>query len=237
VAKSVDKTDIDLYNRNDKTDKGSFNKMVEYGKIETLYERDEASKKLIIGKFRNAYVEFLQNVEWEFTEKVDGTNIRVHWDGHKVEFGGRTDKAQIPAHLLNKLNDLFGGEVNEEIFEQRFGDKDVILFGEGYGDKIQTNGYTNKDEVNFILFDVMIGGNYQPRIAVEEISKYFNVGCVPILLKGTINDGVNYVFNNRKSRVSKVDGEIEGLVGRPKFEMRDRCGNRVIVKIKFRDFA
>ena len=29
---------------------------------------------------------------------------------------------------------------------------------------------------------------------------------------------------------------LEGLVGRPKVEMRDRCGKRVIVKIKWEDF-
>lgn len=28
----------------------------------------------------------------------------------------------------------------------------------------------------------------------------------------------------------------EGVVGRPAIEMQDRCGNRVIVKIKVRDF-
>jgi DNA-directed RNA polymerase subunit RPC12/RpoP len=30
--------------------------------------------------------------------------------------------------------------------------------------------------------------------------------------------------------------DMEGLVGRPKIEMCDRCGKRVIVKIKWEDF-
>ena len=210
--------------------------MKQYHKIETLFERDEQTKKLIVGKYRNSTVEFLRNCDWQFTEKVDGTNIRVHWDGHKVEFGGRTEKAQIPAHLLQKLNELFGGYENEQMFEQRFGERDVILFGEGYGVKIQ-NGSEYRDDVDFILFDVMISGYYQPRILVENTASYFNIQCVPILLEGTINDGIEFVKNNRKSFIAKNGAELEGLVGRPKMEINDRAGNRVIVKIKYRDFA
>ena len=62
---------------------------------------------------------------WEWTEKVDGTNIRLIWDGHNVSFAGRTDKAQIPDHLLEKLEQLFGGINKEVIFEQNFGEKEV----------------------------------------------------------------------------------------------------------------
>jgi len=114
--------------------------MREYHKIETLFERDETTKKLIVGKFRNPTIEYLKDNIWTFTEKVDGTNIRIYWDGHKVTYGGRTDKAQIPAHLINRLNELFGGETNAQMFEQKFGETEVELFGEGYGVKIQNGG-------------------------------------------------------------------------------------------------
>lgn len=206
-----------------------------YHKIETLFERDEKTRKLIVGKFRNPTIEYLKDNIWTFTEKVDGTNIRIYWDGHQVQFGGRTDKAQIPAHLVNRLTQLFGGDVNEEMFEQKFGENEVELFGEGYGIKIQ-NGGLYRDDVDFILFDVMINGNYQPRESVEDIAKYFGIDIVPIVLEGTLQDGVDYVLNNRKSIIAKNGAEIEGLVGRPKMELQDRTGKRVIVKIKYRDF-
>ena len=209
--------------------------MKEYHKIETVFERDEKTKKLIIGKFRNPTIEFLKDNIWTFTEKVDGTNIRIFWDGHKVQFGGRTDNAQIPAHLVNRLNELFGGETNEELFEQKFGETPVELFGEGYGVKIQ-NGGLYRDDVDFILFDVLIAENYQPRGVVEDIAKYFGCDVVPIVLEGTIQDGVDYVLNNRKSLVAKNGAEIEGLVGRTQIETRDRTGHRNIIKIKYRDF-
>lgn len=209
--------------------------MREYHKIETLFERDEKTKKLIIGKFRNPTIEYLKDNIWTFTEKVDGTNIRIFWNGHNVEFGGRTDNAQIPAPLVNRLNELFGGETNAQMFEQKFGETQVELFGEGYGAKIQ-NGGLYRDDVDFILFDVLIGENYQPRESVEDIARYFGVDIVPIVLEGTLQEGVDYVLNNRKSLIAKNGAEIEGLVGRTKIETCDRTGKRNIIKIKYKDF-
>ena len=51
--------------------------MVEYNKIETVYRRDEKTKKLVIGEFNNPTLEFCKDLPWTFTEKVDGTsNLR-----------------------------------------------------------------------------------------------------------------------------------------------------------------
>lgn len=208
--------------------------MVEYNKIETLWERDmDGSKKLIEGKFRNPTVEFIKDNVWQFTEKIDGTNIRIHWDGHKVNYGGRTEAANIPAHLMNKLIEMFGTDEAEQMFEQKFGEMEVILFGEGYGPKIQSGGAYRPD-VSFILFDVLIGNNYQPRSSVEDIAKAFGIDIVPIIMEGTIEEAVAYVKTEPKSTIGTAP--MEGLVGRPKVEMRDRCGKRVIVKIKVKDF-
>ena len=92
--------------------------MIKYHKIETLYNRDmDGTKKLISGDFRNETVEYLKDNIWVFTHKIDGTNIRVFWDGHKVIFGGRTDDAQIPSGLSERLNELFSTSEAEEIFE------------------------------------------------------------------------------------------------------------------------
>ena len=208
--------------------------MIEYNKIETLYERDmDGTKKLIEGKFRNPAIEFLKDNVWQFTEKIDGTNIRIEWDGHKVNYGGRTEAASIPAHLMNKLVEMFGTDEAEQMFEQKFGETPVILFGEGYGPKIQNGGNYRKD-VSFILFDVLISGNYQPRSSVEDIAKAFGIDIVPIIMEGTIQDAVDFVKTCPKSTIGTAD--MEGVVGRPKIEMRDRCGKRIIVKIKVKDF-
>ena len=169
--------------------------MIEYVKIETPFNRaEDKSKALIIGSYRNETVEYLRNNQWIWTEKVDGTNISIVWDGHKVAFHGRTERAQIPAHLVNKLNEMFGGETNEQMFEQVFGETPMILYGEGYGAKIQ-NGGTYRSDVSFILFDV-----YQPdndiwlkQEAVFGIANKFGIDMVPFVMSGTIEEAVKYV--------------------------------------------
>lgn len=208
--------------------------MREYHKIETVFNRStDGDKRLIWGDYRNATVEYLADNIWQFTEKIDGTNIRIHWDGHNIEIGGRTDRAQIPKHLMDYLSATFLAPEVEELFEQTYGEKDVILFGEGYGAKIQ-NGGDYRSDVSFILFDVLIGDNWQSREWVEATAKMFGIDVVPIVLEGTIGDGIDYVMQHNNSTIGKA--VMEGIVGRPKVEMKDRLGNRIIVKIKWKDF-
>jgi len=211
--------------------------MDEYTKIETIYERDmKGTKKLIEGKFRNETVEYLKDNEWICTEKIDGTNIGIVWDGHKVSYQGRTERAQIPAHLMNKLIELFGGTVNEELFEQKFGEMQVILFGEGYGAKIQKGGGNYRSDVSFILFDVYFPEHnlWLKREAIEDIAGTFGIDVVPIILKGTLQQAADYVKSNPKSTIGNAN--MEGLVCKPVVDMLDRMGRRLIVKIKVCDF-
>lgn len=88
-----------------------------------------------------------------------------------------------------------------------------MLCGEGYGKGIQKGGLY-KDCQDFILFDVLIGDNWQPRESVEDIAKYFLIDTVPIVLEGTIQDGIDYVKTKPKSLIGAA--ESEGLVGRTK---------------------
>lgn len=212
--------------------------MHEYIKIDTIFNRDtEGSKKLIIGDWRDNTVKFLSNLEWVWTEKIDGTNIGVVWDGHKVSFQGRTERADIPKHLLERLNELFGGNETEELFEQVFGEKEVILFGEGYGHKIQKVGdLYNQYGCDFILFDVYIPEKdlYLERANVESIAKTFGIGVVPIVGMGSLRDAVEYVKEGYNSFLGSC--KMEGIVCRPLVEIRNREGKRVIVKIKYHDF-
>ena len=207
--------------------------MREYHKIDGLFKRDEATKKLMDGVYRNPAVEYLACNEWIFTEKIDGTNVRVHWDGHRVSFGGRTDKANLPSQLLARLDEMFGGETNEQIFEEHFGEKEVTLYGEGYGAKIQSGGDYRPDQ-SFILFDVNIGGVWLKRESVEDVARYFGVDVVPIVLRGTIKDAIDYVKKKPASTIGSA--KMEGVVGRPALELMTANSNRMIVKVKVRDF-
>lgn len=211
--------------------------MTEYTKIETIFERDmEGTKKLIDGKFRNETVEFLKGNRRIGTEKIDGTNVGIVWDGHKVSYQGRTERAQIPTHLMNKLIEMFDGTVNEEIFEQKFGEMQVILFGEGYGVKIQKGGGNYRSDVSFILFDVYLPESnlWLKRDAVEDIAKTFGIDAVPIVYEGNLAGAVEFVKGKPKSTIGTAD--MEGIVCKPAVDMLDRMGRRLVVKIKVCDF-
>ena len=112
----------------------------------------------------------------------------------------------------------------------------MVLFGEGFGAKIQNGGAYIPDGVDFILFDVYVpnGDLYLSRENVESIAKAFDISIVPIVLEGTLADGVEYVKGHQKSTIGTAF--MEGVVGRPKIEVRGRRGKRIIVKIKYKDF-
>lgn len=210
--------------------------MRQYHKIETLFKRDmEGTKKLIEGEYRNECVEYLANNQWTFTEKVDGTNIRIYWDGHKVKIGGRTDNANLPMDLVELLQATFTTDEAEQLFEQNFGETEVHLFGEGYGGKIQKGGAYSKDK-KFILFDVLVGEIFLERENIEGIAKMFNIDVVPVVLKGTIKEAIEYVKTKPNSTISNDKKEMEGVIGVPNARLTDFRGNRIIVKIKGKDF-
>lgn len=205
-----------------------------YTKIDTVFNRDiEGTKQLIEGSFRDPVVEYLKDNMWNWTEKIDGTNIRVIWDGHNIAFGGRTEKAQIPSHLVNWLNAKFMNPETEELLEQTFGENEVILFGEGYGPKIQKGG-EYRDDVSFILFDVAINGRYQDWDNAKSIAKMFDIDVVPTIMSGTIDEAIDFIKTHPKSTMGTA--YMEGVVGKPLVELQDRNGKRVIVKVKYVDF-
>ena len=214
--------------------------MKQYHKIDTIFKRDmEHGAKIIEGSYAEPEFEFLKDNPWVFTEKVDGTNIRVMWNGESVTFGGKTDDAQMPVFLLYKLQELFEGTAKKLLFRQTF-NKDgeelpqVCLYGEGYGAKIQSGGNYIKDGVDFVLFDVKIGDWWLLRPDIEEIAGKFGLKIVPIVGEGTLDEMVAMVKAGFKSQWG--DFEAEGIVARPKTELFSRKGDRIITKIKARDF-
>ena len=81
----------------------------------------------------------------------------------------------------------------------------------------------------------MFGENYQERQWVEETAVMLGIDVVPIVLEGTIEEAIEFVKTHPKSTVGTAF--MEGVVGRPAVELRDRTGKRIIVKIKYSDFC
>lgn len=219
--------------------------MKQYHKIQTIYKRDEKTKHIIEGDYSMPEFEFLKDCPWVFTEKVDGTNIRVMWDGANVTFGGKTDDAQMPVFLLYKLQELFEGTPNKQKLAEQFGSTSeqlmgaplqVCLYGEGYGAKIQKGGGNyNPDGVDFVLFDVKVGDWWLKREDVEDVAQKLGLRIVPIIGTGTLKEAVEMTRTGLKSTWG--DFMAEGIVARPATELFNRKGERIITKIKHRDFV
>lgn len=208
-------------------------KMKEYHKIQTVFKRDSKTKfkTLLEGEYSIPEFEYLANNKWVFTEKVDGTNIRIMFDGEQITFGGKTDRAQIPAPLLLNLNEQFLPRIG--YFNEFFSDG-VCLYGEGYGAKIQKGGGNYRSNQDFVLFDVKIGDWWLQRGDTGEIADRFHLDIVPIIGRGTLGEMVEKTQRGFNSIWGNF--EAEGIVARPTTELKTRNGRRIITKIKCKDF-
>jgi len=208
--------------------------MEEYHKIQTVFKRDPDTKykTLLLGVYSTPEIEYLSGCDWVFTEKVDGTNIRIMYRNGKITFGGKTEQAQISAQLISVLEEKFFPR--KEQFINQFPDG-VCFYGEGYGAKIKKGGGNYRSDQSFVLFDVKIGGWWLRRQAVESIAEDYDCDVVPIIGSGTIDDMVLKVQDGFDSRWGNFTAE--GIVARPRVELFGRDGSRIITKLKYKDFA
>jgi len=213
--------------------------MKTYHKIQTVFKRDPATnhKTLLLNQYSRPEFEFLTGNRWVFTEKVDGTNIRVMWDGEKVTFGGKTDNAQIPGKLVERLIDLFPAEKFAGVFPdmEDAGAGNVCLYGEGYGAGIQKGGGNYGTIQDFVLFDVKCDDWWLKRRDIIDIAIKMGLGFVPVIGNGILADMVDMCRHGFSSIWG--DFQAEGIVARPAVELQDRAGDRIITKLKCKDFG
>lgn len=214
--------------------------MIAYPKIRSLYRRDENTHKFIEGQWSLPEFEYLANNLWTWTEKVDGTNIRICWNPSNapspplLEFKGKEEESQMPTFLFSKLQAMFTVEKLRECFP----DTPMCLYGEGYGRGIQKAGKNYiPDGVSFILFDVWVKGWWLRRSDVENIATLLEIKTVPIVMVDNIYKAIETVKGGLKSTWGKTEGfQAEGLVGKTLPELKDRKGDRIITKLKHSDW-
>lgn len=221
--------------------------MIEYPKIETLYDRDQKTKKVIPGALR--LPEFAAVCRWRVTEKIDGTNIRIglNADG-TVHIGGRTDAAQIPTPLLSYLLATFTPDKLRATFTNPDGSvSDFTLFGEGYGPKIQ-NGGGYCATPRFRLIDVRVGNWWLEWDNTKDVAQKIGVETVPMInatdepVITSLPESVAELIDlcGEQSWVARLDGgsgcRPEGVVAQSAPMLFTRRGDRVMWKLKFRDF-
>jgi ATP-dependent RNA circularization protein (DNA/RNA ligase family) len=215
--------------------------MKTYSKIETLLNRDENFR--VTDEFRLPTFGIIY--KWVVTEKVDGTNIRIRFNwsdaGMNYDIGGKTDNAQIPVKLYDVLNPLAKEMLDEvaKIFEE-FGLDSLTLYGEGYGPGIQ-KGHLYRDDLGFILYDILVDDKaWLDDNQVTANAKRLGLERVPILSNGdSVEEIIEYVRDGFPSLVASKHDKVhqaEGIVARPAVPLYDRRGERVIFKLKTKDF-
>ena len=208
-----------------------------YQKIETLLDRDEKTFKVLPGRYRLA--EFLLIKEWRVTEKIDGMNIRIHLhsDG-RVEYHGRTDKAELPLFLVQFLLGQLPSEVVRAAFAS---DTEAILYGEGYGEKIQSGG-NYRLGVSFRLFDVVVLAVgrcwWLSWENIEDVAKKLGVRTVPVLARtASLDEAVTFALGHSLVAAEERQRQYprEGIVARTDPPLFTRRGDRLMWKLKQRD--
>lgn len=230
------------------TDQKWMNLMMdrEYPKIETLYNRDD-KYFVVVGKLR--LPEFGIVKGWSLTEKLHGRNTRVTlFDDGIVEYGGKTDDAEVPPELLKYLMETFPSEKLKAALwlPNKIRPKAATIYGEGYGPKMVPGSGMYRKDISFRLFDCLIegvdGSWWLERKNLEDVARKLDIKCMPII--GHIDylpeTSLQLYSLLRESVVAREENDDcvipEGIVARSEPLLYSRKGDRIMWKLKMKDF-
>ena len=205
---------------------------LEEGKKNNI-EYQQGRQSFIVGDY--ALPEFGIIKQWRVTEKIDGTNIRIHFS-NKVEFHGRNDDSNIPKKLYHYLSNEFTYDKLYLALVVGAETRNIWLFGEGYGATIQSCGGNYRKDLGFILFDVFINGWWLEHSSVQEIAYKLNIPCAPSLGFMTESEIVGYVKSKPLSLCSEDKQVMEGIVARTEPILVRRSGEPLMMKLKCKEF-
>lgn len=215
---------------------------MKYPKIKSLFQRDKEFK--FTNRLISESLQDLQDIKWVCLEKLDGMNIRIICDFEKEEFKclGRTDEAVIPTHLKEELDKILTCiKAEKQQFLTSFSKiKKLILYGEGFGFKIQKGGLYLKDKVAFNLFDCYCfmsereTGFWMNEPQIKSLSQIFKLSKVPELPPATLHEAEKLVRTGLNSHYGTA--KAEGVIIKTKYPLFNSFGMRMIFKLKTKDF-
>lgn len=207
---------------------------MKYKSILTPFKRSGHKKPLIFGEFSKEEFKYLAYSQWYLNEKIDGTNIRIEFDGDTVKIDGRSDNAEIPEGLYSLLQTMFSIDNLKITFPKitKELNKKVILYGEGIGEKINGNRH-DLVGYDFVLFDVLIDNFWLSQNSIEVIASMLNLKFSPIICQAHLYEAFNIVSKGLRSNFG---GWSEGVIAKPIIQLNDKHGDRIITKIKYDDF-
>ena len=182
----------------------------------------------------------------------------------RMTIKGKTDNAQIPPHLEKYMKETFDEDlvfnalgIEKYIPIDKWADhgwcvskedstpvydkipEKYTIYGEGYGMKIQKcGGRYLSNSVSFIGFDVKVNDTYLLRDNAMTVFEKLGCETVPYFGQMTIDEAIEKVRTGFVSEISEDRTLMaEGLVLSSPLGLRNRRGERLIVKIKYMDFV
>lgn len=234
---------------------------MEYPKIETLFNRDPETFR-VTDELRKP--EFGLIKHWLVTEKIDGMNCRIVYlddiDGFNnpgVVFYGRTERAQFTADQKTYLKSRFPDDLVQRAVTHDSGPPPAaVVYGELYGGGIQSGGWYRKD-LGFRVFDVAIYPNRPDELGtrwwlnwdqVTDVARKLGAETVPMIaLSNATETIVEHLIDEPSYTVALDQGARpgddvgqrahEGVVARTDPLLFDRKGDRIMWKLKGRDYT
>ncbi len=169
------------------------------------------------------------------SEKIHGTQGRVGMIEGELMAGSKAVRRKRPA------DDKFVGSIywfpysleSVRNLVEHLGQshRQVILFGEVYGSKIQSFHYGFKGILGFRVFDLLLDGKYVDWSDLVALCETYGVEMVPIV--STIPFSLDEVkrYSEGKTLLMQQDAHIrEGVVVKPLCERTDPTLGRVVLK-------
>jgi len=214
---------------------------MKYPKINSLFKRDETTNRLMLGSY--SLPEFGLINKWLVQEKIDGMNIRIiinpddlSTDISTFQIKGRTDDAMVPPKLVKHIVDHFPPGKLQELIAFMNAKSTIILFGEGYGPKIQSGG-NYRDDIGFILFDVWGGNRWSTREEVQSIADLLTLPTPPVYGLMTKEEIIELVRAKPNSTTAIRPMQTEGVICRSEpLLINNYTRDAVMFKLKCKDF-
>jgi len=181
------------------------------------------------------YDKFEEGEEVVATEKIHGKNCRVGLVNGRMECGSRTyRKAESEGDLENDLFwnvfTLPGVKLLLRHVEEEQSAKVVILYGEVYGQGVQSLHYGCNKKKGFRAFDLYVDGVFMDHMPFLHLCDKFGVDLAPIIYRGPFDLEKIKEISTGKSEVPGANNIREGVVVRTAVERRDPALGRVVLK-------
>lgn len=219
--------------------------MRKYESTPNLYERFKVQPN--IGRYDSASLRcatfgLVKPDAWTYTEKIDGTNIRIIlsrnlFSGNiETTIKGRNENSQMPGDLKGAIAEMVMNRA--AVFTNLLShskDEGITLYGEGYGPGIQKNGAGYRQDKGFVLFDIarwvrtvdesaqphmqtptLESQYYLPRKDVEDIAENCRLTVAPRVFAGLgigqVTKRVREGFASKLAQFKDGEREAEGII-------------------------